>query len=245
MNILIVDDEAPARERLIRLLDDLPDVSVAAEAANGRDALLACQGTDVDVVLLDIRIPVMDGIETAGHMAKLEEPPAIIFTTAYDQYAIEAFETEAVGYLLKPVRKERLRLALEKANRLSARSYNALVGQSELSNHARRYVCARIGEELRLIPIHEVSYFEADQKYVKARHSGGADLLDDSLKSLEVEFADTFVRTHRKMLVAIDSIEALEKSPAGMQVRLRGVDEVLPVSRRHIADVRERLKSRR
>ncbi|MEM7276860.1 MAG: LytTR family DNA-binding domain-containing protein [Pseudomonadota bacterium] len=238
--LLIVDDEQPARERLQRLLGDLEEAPAkVVAAANGEEALKVCQTQLVDIVLLDIRMPGMDGIEAASYLQALPEAPAIIFTTAYDQYAIDAFETEAIGYLLKPVRKARLEAALAKASRLSKRSLNEI---AKTQPNERQFVSTRVGEEVRLIRVDDIVYFEADQKYVKAVLSSGAELIDDSLKSLEQVLADRFIRIHRKLLVALNSIEALEKTTSGgSALRLRGMDKSLPVSRRHVGQVKAKL----
>lgn len=250
MKILLVDDEKPARERLRQLLDDFGNHDVIGEASNGEEAIAMAATTVPDVVLLDIRMPGVDGIETAHHLNALESPPAIVFTTAYDEYAIDAFDARAIGYVLKPVRRERLERALELASRLSRQALNELTKYSGLES-TRNHVCARVHDELRLIPIADVSYFNADQKYVCVHHSGGEDLIDDSLKSLEDRFADQFVRIHRSALVAVSKIEKLEKSGDGKtRVVLRDssqeddnspIDELV-ISRRHLATVRRRLK---
>src|SRR5512143_2757970 len=152
MRALIVDDEAPARERLRRLLGDLSDVVVVGEAANGSEALSACAALDPDVVLLDIRMPGMDGIETARHLNALDEPPALIFTTAYDEYALEAFENQAVGYLMKPVRLEKLERALRHAARVAGPQLARLADQAQLGKR-RTQICTRLGDQLRLVPV--------------------------------------------------------------------------------------------
>src|SRR5262245_1867844 len=163
MKLLIVDDEPPARERLRRLLAELEDCEVVAEAANGEEALARCSDTRPDVVLLDIRMPGLSGIQVARHIDSLDDPPAVIFTTAYDQYAVEAFETEAVGYLLKPVRKEKLAHALRHAARISP-SRLIKVAESARIEHRRDQICARLGEQLKLIPVADIYFFIADQK---------------------------------------------------------------------------------
>ena len=188
MKLLIVDDEPPARERLRRLLAEIEDCEVVAEAGNGEEALSRCGELRPDVVLLDVRMPGLSGIQVARHIDTLEDPPAVIFTTAYDQYAVEAFETEAVGYLLKPVRKEKLAHALRHAARISP-SRLVKVAESARIEHRREQICARLGEQLRLIPIADIYYFLADQKYVTVRHKGGESLIDESLKALAEEFA--------------------------------------------------------
>lgn len=250
MKILIVDDEKPARDRLRQLIDDAGRYEVVGEAGNGEQAIEMAAKAHPDVVLLDIRMPGLDGIETAHHLNAMEQPPAVVFTTAYDEYAIAAFDARAIGYVLKPVRRKRLERALEHAARLSAPKLDALAESPGMESR-RQHVCARLHDELRLIPVDEVHYFNADQKYVCVHHDNGDDLIDDSLKSLEQEFADRFVRIHRSALVAVDKIDRLEKCADGKtRVLLRGApddddnapDDELVISRRHLATVRRRLK---
>jgi len=250
VKILIVDDEKPARDRLRQLLDDFGDHDIVGEASNGEEAIALAASTIPDVVLLDIRMPGVDGIETAHHLNAMENPPAVVFTTAYDEYAIDAFDARAIGYVLKPVRRERLERALEHASRLSGHALSELTANSSLKS-TRNHVCARIHDELRLIPVADISYFNADQKYVCVHHSDGEDLIDDSLKSLENEFVEQFVRIHRSALVAVDKIEKLEKTSDGKtHVVLRdssqeddnSPNDELVISRRHLATVRRRLK---
>ena len=169
MNILIVDDEKPARDRLRQLVEDLGTHSVAGEAGNGSEALALAAELLPDVVLLDIRMPGMDGIETAHHLNAMEKPPAVVFTTAYDEYAIEAFDARAIGYVLKPVRRKRLQGALEHAGRLTGQALQELAADPGLEAR-RNHVCARAHGELRLIPLDDVRYFVADQKYVCVRN---------------------------------------------------------------------------
>ena len=246
MNVLIVDDEAPARDRLRQLLQDFPEHEVVGEAGNGHEALELAGSLSPDVILLDIRMPGLDGVETAHHLNSFEKPPAVVFTTAYDEYAIDAFEANAIGYVMKPVRRERLEQALKQAARLTHGMLDEVARQSGL-DAGRRHVCARVHGELRLIPISDVHCFLADQKYVTVVHENGRDLIDDSLKSLEEEFADAFVRIHRSALVAVNQIDALRKAEDGRtHVMMRGAeaDESLEliVSRRHLTNVKRRLK---
>lgn len=246
MNVLIVDDEAPARDRLRQLLEEDGTHVVVGEAGNGKEALELAEKLAPDVVMLDIRMPGLSGIETAHHLNTFENPPAVIFATAYDEYAIDAFEASAVGYVLKPVRRERLDQALELARRLTGNVLGDVARKSGISER-RSHVCTRSHGELKLIPVSDVQYFLADQKYVNVFHDNGQDLIDDSLKTLEEEFADAFVRIHRGALVAVASIESLRKTEDGrMQVALRGGstedDEGLIVSRRHMTNVKRRLK---
>ncbi|MGI9272485.1 MAG: LytR/AlgR family response regulator transcription factor [Woeseiaceae bacterium] len=246
MKVLIVDDEKPARDRLRQLVDDFGSHEVVAEAANGEQAISMATAHNPDVVLLDIRMPGVDGIETAHHLNAMEAPPAVVFTTAYDEYAIDAFEARAIGYVLKPVRRERLEKALEHAARITGKMLTQLTAESNLKN-ARQHVCARVQDELRLIPVTDIHCFIADQKYVTVHHNEGQDLIDDSLKALEEEFADSFVRIHRSVLVAVSEIDRIEKTDDGKtRVILRNAQtagsEDLFISRRHLADVRRRLK---
>jgi two-component system response regulator AlgR len=244
LRVLIVDDELPARERLQRLVDELPGCAVAGVCSNGADALALVGKLAPSVVLLDIRMPGMTGIEVARHLGTLADPPAIVFTTAYDEYALEAFESQAVGYLLKPVRSERLARALKQASRLSAPQLLGLA-MAAVPLAARQHVAVRVRDELKLIPVKEIRYFRADQKYVTVRHSGGEDLIDESLKELEEEFARDFVRAHRSILVAIAHVQGLERATDedGYALRLRGEAEPLAVSRRQLAELRKRLAS--
>ncbi|MES2772235.1 MAG: LytTR family DNA-binding domain-containing protein [Pseudomonadota bacterium] len=234
---MIVDDEAPARARLRDLLTDiateLPN-ELIAEANNGLTALQAIENKRIDVVLVDIRMPEMDGIELARHLARLPQPPAVVFITAYDTYAVQAFELNAVDYLMKPVRAQRLAEALHKAKHSHLPTQQTLAslqqgGRSHLSCHER--------DRLLLIPIGEVIYLKADFKYVTARTASREYLLDESLTQLEQEFNDFFIRLHRSVLVAKDAIAGFEKNSAEdaeaqWQALLRAVPEKLPVSRR-------------
>lgn len=246
MKVLIVDDEKPARDRLRQLIDDFGTHEVVGEAANGEQAISLASELLPEVVLLDIRMPGVDGIETAHHLNAMADPPAIVFTTAYDEYAIDAFDARAIGYVLKPVRRERLERALAHAERLSGNVLSELAAETGIESR-RNHVCARIHGELRLIPISDIRFFSADQKYVCVHHAGGQDLIDDSLKSLEQEFGNAFVRIHRGALIRVDEIDRVEKLADGKSiVILRGDSQVegdgLIISRRHLADVRRRLK---
>ena len=242
MKLLIVDDEPPARERLRSLLEEIGDCEIVGEAANGEEAIASCGQDRPDVVLLDVRMPGISGIEVARHIDSLEDPPAVIFTTAYDQYAVDAFETEAVGYLLKPVRKEKLAHALRHAGRISPTRL-AKVAKSAGFDQRREQICARLGDQLRLIPVADIYYFVADQKYITVRHKGGENLIDESLKSLAEEFSSDFVRIHRNALVAERQISAVERTEDGQYVvRVRDCGTVLQVSRRHAAELLRRIR---
>lgn len=243
MKIAIADDEAPARERLRRLLDEIGGHEIVGEAADGRSALLLAERVQPEVMLLDIRMPGMDGLEVARHLALFERPPAVVFTTAYDSFALKAFETGAIAYLVKPVRRERLAQALVQAVRLTRAQLAALASQEALPAR-RRHICARLRGRLELVALEEVLYFRADLKYVTVRHLRGEVLIEESLKALEREFGDEFVRVHRNALAALRHIAALERDAAGhFRLRLRGCEETLEVSRRLAAEVKQRIRS--
>ncbi|MEQ8486441.1 MAG: LytTR family DNA-binding domain-containing protein [Pseudomonadales bacterium] len=247
MKILIVDDEKLARDRLARMVTTLDGHEVVGEAATGRDALQQVAAQDADVVLLDIRMPGMDGLETARHLTALDAPPAVIFCTAYDEHAIQAFDLQAVGYLLKPVRLEQLGQALDKAQRVNRAQLAALgagVAEGEPGFGRRSHISARTRRGLELIPVADVRYFLADQKYVTVRSQQGEVIIDETLKELEDEFGAQFVRIHRNALVAVAHIECLERlGPGQSRIRLRDVEAPLEVSRRHLPAVRKLVKS--
>jgi two-component system, LytTR family, response regulator AlgR len=238
LRLLFADDEPPARARLRRLLAELTDIEVLAECGAGDEAVRLVSELHPDVALLDIRMPGMSGLEAARHMALLPQPPAIVFTTAYDQYAVEAFEAEAVDYLLKPIRAERLAAALQRAVRLSTVQ---LARTALARQEARTQLAARLGEQIRLIPVDSVYCFIADQKYTTVRHRSGSDLIDDSLRALEEEFGQRFVRIHRNALAAVACLERIERDAEGhYSVVLRDIGERLDVSRRLAGELKER-----
>jgi two-component system response regulator AlgR len=246
VKVLIVDDEKPARDRLRQILQDEEYYEVVAEAENGHDAVSLAAEHEPDIVLLDIRMPGLDGIETAHHLNALERAPAVVFTTAYDEYAIDAFEARAIGYVLKPVRRSRLAAALAQASKLAGSALREVASEARMESQ-RGHVCARVRGELKLIPVSDIWCFLADQKYVRVDHDNGQDLIDDSLKSLADEFGRQFVRIHRGALVAVNRIERIEKTASGKScVVLRDNshvdDKQLIISRRHVAEVRQRLK---
>ncbi len=241
LKVLIVDDELPARERLRSLLAEIADVQIVGEAVTGEQGFQSAIDLAPDVVLLDVRMPGMDGIETAQHLNALAEPPAVIFTTAYDEYAVNAFDAQAAGYLLKPIRKEKLASALAQASRLTRPQLQKLAAAG--SGERRTHIAARHREGLRLIPIEEIQFFLAEQKYTTVRHLKGEDLVDDSLRALEEELGAGFVRIHRNALVNVRFLESIERSSDGQHfVRLRGCDAPLQVSRRMAGELRDRFR---
>jgi len=270
LNLLVVDDEALARQRLLDQLDDLrPQTALGHvnEAASGMaaiDILSGQEGTtkapSYHAVLTDIRMPGMDGIELAAHVARLEKAPVAVFVTAFDNYAVRAFELNAIDYLLKPVRTERLFTALQKIRH----SYSGMYSADQANEPGKQGEILKIGQQwrgsgrhqlsytehgvLRLLAVTDVLFFRAGQKYTEAHTSQGYHLLVDSLTRLEEEFADVFFRLHRSVLVAKRAIISLQRTdsdklaenedaPYGW-AQLHGIEERLPISRRQWAAAR-------
>lgn len=241
MNVLIVDDEPPARNRLRDLLNQLADYHPCGEASNGAEALRLAESAPPDIVLLDIQMPGLDGLETARRLAALARPPAVIFVTAYGDHALEALDAQAVAYLLKPVRLERLERALTNASRLNrAQLANLTASRPEAG---RTHLRVRLGQRLELIPLTDVCYFQADQKYVTVRHRNGEALIEESLKNLETELGARAIRVHRNGLAMAAHIAGLEKaSDGGIHLVFDAIPDRLEISRRHLPSVRQFLK---
>jgi two-component system response regulator AlgR len=239
MRIVIADDEPLARDRLRALLAEQPGIEVVAEAQDGESALHACAELKPDLVLLDIAMPGIDGLEAARHLAAFEPRPAVVFCTAYDAHALSAFDAQAIDYLVKPVRPERLAAALDRARTFAAGREHAVSGPGQ----SRTHLCARIRGSLRLIPIEDVHYLQAEEKYVVVHHARGEDLIEESLKSLEEEFGERFVRIHRNCLVARHELVELKRGPDGhVQAVLRHGQAPLEVSRRCVSALRETVR---
>lgn len=243
LRVFIVDDEPPARNRLRDLLNDCSaqlDLDVVGEAGNGREALDKLAEIPADVVLLDIRMPQMDGIELAQHLNKLPKPPVVIFTTAYDAYAIKAFDLRAIDYLLKPIRLGRLFEALNRAREAVPVQTEAL---RELLPEPRKNLSIHERGKIHLIAIEEVLYLRAELKYITVRTADREYLIEESLNALEKEFVARFVRIHRNTLIAKDAIAGFEKGgdegESGWMVKLKGLDEPLAISRRQQHIVKE------
>ena len=242
MKILIVDDEPLARQRLMDLLLAIDPGHQLLEAENGLIALTQVEREEPDVVLLDIRMPLMDGLETAYHLSLYAQPPAVIFTTAFQDHAIQAFELQAVDYLMKPVRRERLQSALQRS-RLLKRATAAALRAEAGGQGPRSHLSASNYGKIELIPIAEIRYLKAEQKYVSVGWAGKETLIDESLKSLEKEFTDRFLRIHRNALIAPRFIQVLKKGKdGGFYLHLQDVANSLPVSRRHLHALRHLLK---
>lgn len=243
MKILIVDDEALARERLHDLVLELYPDTLTVEAANGMEALDKVTEHSPEIILLDIRMPGMDGIELANHLLQLETQPAIVFTTAYQDHALSAFDANAVDYLLKPIRKERLKTAIERATVVVNQSKLAALNEVEDVASKRTHLSALVHGSIQLIPIKNIYYLKAEQKYVTAAWPGGEILLDESLVSLETEFTDHFIRIHRNALIAINHVRSLSKTTEGQHIiTLSDMPIELTVSRRHLSDVKKVFK---
>jgi two-component system response regulator AlgR len=235
LRALVVDDERPARERLMALLRELDQVEVVGEARDAAEALRQLDQLEPELLYLDVRMPGMSGLELARHLAGLEEPPAVIFTTAHDEHAMEAFEAEAVGYLLKPVRKEKLAAATERAQRLTTQQLDAVAAP-------RTHLAVRARDGVRLLRVEDIICLLAEQKYTTVRHTGGEDLIEDSLRTLEDELGARFLRVHRSALVNREFIASVERNDDGTHlIRLRGMPEPLPVSRRLAGELKARL----
>ncbi len=241
LKLIIADDEAPARNRLRELLADIPQVALLSEAKNGKEVVQQAEASQPDVVLLDIRMPGMDGIEAARHLHKMATPPAVIFTTAYDSYAMQAFDINAVDYLLKPIRSERLQTALQKARALLPKQLDAIATLQPQRSHLSIIERGRI----LLIPISDIIYLRAELKYITVRTASREYLLEESLTHLEQEFGTSFLRLHRNCLVAQAYIAGFEKRSDNDQgekqwvALLREVPETIAVSRRQQHLVRE------
>lgn len=243
LRVFIVDDEAPARNRLRELLQDCSDqlaLDVVGEASNGQEALDKLVEVQADVVLMDIRMPQMDGIELAQHLQKLPKPPVIIFTTAYDAYAIKAFELRAIDYLLKPIRLGRLFDALSRARDAVPIQTEVL---RELLPEPRKHLSIHERGKIHLVPIGEVLFLRAELKYITVKTAEREYLIEESLTALEKEFAARFARIHRNCLVAKEAIVGFQRggdeNESGWMVKLKDVEEALPISRRQQYLVKE------
>lgn len=244
LRIMIVDDEAPARRRLRQQLEDCARVfplMIACEAGGGREALDLLETHAVDLVLLDIHMPDMTGLEVARRLLHLPQPPAVIFVTAYEEHALNAFDVSAIDYLVKPVRVPRLLAAL---NRVPRRGLLSEAAALTMPKGARRHLSVSERSRVLLVPVDEVVYLKAELKYLTVRTVAREYVLEESLARLEEEFGPRFLRVHRNCLVARDFIRGFERrlneeGEAHWHVLLRGVPETLPVSRRQQSVIRE------
>lgn len=253
MRILIVDDEPLARKRLGVLLEEIEetdlDIEIVGEAVNGEEGLAMALSLEPDVILLDIRMPGLDGLQVARHLSSMGEAPSIIFTTAYDEHALAAFDAQAVGYLLKPIRQQKLIDSLKRAAQLSDKQIKSLDAENieGVASGPRDRFCINKRGELTIIPMSEIRYFMADQKYVSLylykNNTWQEEIIDETLKELESELEDTFLRVHRNALVAKEYIDKLSRDEDGhYHVHLRNLSEPISVSRRQVKEVKTLLK---
>ncbi|UUS60578.1 MULTISPECIES: LytTR family DNA-binding domain-containing protein [unclassified Acinetobacter] len=244
MDILICDDEPLAVERLSRLVTQLGH-QVVAKASYGQQAIDLAQSLEPDVILLDIQMPEMDGLTCAKLLRELDPMPAIIFCTAYDHHALDAFKSNAEGYLLKPVMQQELQQVLDHLTKLTQAQLSTIKQKENMDEIkiSRHQIAAKTYRGVELVPVENIYYFLADQKYVTVRHKNGNVLIDETLKDLEHEFGDRFIRIHRNALVSVSFLEGLEVVSSGQyQVRCRDLEERLAVSRRHLPNLRERIQ---
>lgn len=247
LRVFLADDEAPARERLKELLADIAaelPTQVVGEAANGPEVIERLPASRAQVLLLDIEMPGMSGLEVARHLARLEQPPAVVFVTAHDRHAVEAFELNALDYLMKPARAQRLGAALAKASAAGAPRPEQL---AKAATQPREFLSVAERHRILLVPVRDIVYLRAELKYVTLRTQQGEHLIEEPLVALEREFAQVFVRVHRNCLVARSAVRGFERAADSgddphWNVVLEGVPERLPVSRRQWSEVRQLVK---
>lgn len=229
---------------MVRMLSSIGLCTVVGQAGNGEQALAVAEETSPDLVFMDVRMPGMDGLAAAQYLAELDPPPAVIFCTAYDDYAVEAFSSQAMGYLLKPVKKEELEQAVVRAKRINKAQLAEMQMSPMFNSDGRSHIASKNRRGIDLVAVSEIRLFQADHKYVTAYHVEGEALLDETLKELEDEFNGHFVRIHRNALVSIPHIEGLERNLEGQYfVRLYGMDIRPQVSRRHVSPLRKLLEN--
>ncbi|MBD3667888.1 MAG: response regulator transcription factor [Kangiella sp.] len=226
ISVLIVDDEQPARQRLRRLLDEHPQLDVVGEADNGQTALELIEQQQPDLIFLDISMPVMNGMQVAKQLNQQPHQPHIIFTTAYDEYALQAFDVDAQDYLLKPIRQERLSKALQKLER-------------QPTSGKPIFMSIRERDTVRRIPIADILFLHSDQKYTEVHLANEVLLSSDSLKDLEQRFANDFIRIHRSTLVNRQHLIGIEQDDNACLALIKGSKSKPEISRRHQPDVRQ------
>lgn len=243
MNILIADDESAACEHLSCMIESLPGCYTVGHAANGIEAVYKAYDLDIDVVLMDVRMPRMSGLEAARHISEFEKPPAVIFTTAYSEHALEAFEAHAFGFLLKPVQPHKLSATLEHLQHHSAHA-NKVAEPAVLGSGENSYICCRIRRGLDLIALNRIIYVKSTNKCTTIHHLQGFSLSEQPLKVFEEEFGDRLLRVHRNALVNRAYVSGLERGKNNLySVILRDSNERLEISRRHLPQIREYLQT--
>lgn len=239
LKVMIVDDELLARKRLRRLLEEIAGIEVVAEAENGREALATALAVKPELVFMDIEMPVMNGLEAASQLAQCSPAPALIFCTAYDQHALAAFEAAAAAYLLKPVERDRLASAIDRARSLN----QAQLAQLQNPAGEAAFVLVSSTQGMEKLALNDILYLRAEQKYVVAVHRQGESLLNDSLLQLEQRWPDHFVRAHRNTLIAVASLQGLERVSSGHVAVIDGTVQRPAISRRHLQDVKNALRN--
>lgn len=235
LRVLVVDDEEPAVRRLERLLNAAHDAECVGAVGSADQALEACRKLRPDLVLMDVEMPGMDGVQAARRLQGGPNPPSIVFVTAFERYAVEAFDLQAVDYLVKPVRAERLAQALERVG--SAKSPDSRQPAT---------LSARIGERLLAIPVADIRLLQAEDKYTCVHYLGGEALIEDSLLSLEDRFGKRFLRVHRAALVSRSHLRALFRDDEGHERAEIDDCPIHPeVSRRNLAAVRQAIKGQK
>lgn len=244
MNVLICDDEPLAVIRLTRLVEDLGHC-VIATASHGQEVLELAKLYKPDVILLDIQMPQMDGLQCARQLTTLMTKPAVVFCTADNSHALAAFQIQANGYLLKPIAKSALKQQLDSLEQFHQAQMSHLKKQENerLNKQQRQHITVKSHRGMEMIPVDDIHYFLADQKYVTVRHMRGKILIDETLKELEQEFIDLFIRIHRNALVSLRYLAGLESSTGQQYVKIKETGERLIVSRRHLSQLRERLQT--
>lgn len=244
--VFVVDDEPLARQRLGAMINKLDHYHLVGEAGEAVAALGLVEQYQPDVVLLDISMPGMSGIDLAYRFTEMEIPPAIIFCTAHDEYALEAFNTSAVGYLMKPIREEQLLESLNKAsevNRLQLKTLSDVDEKPLALSNRKQHITVNSHRGVEMLEIANISYFSSEDKYVFAHHDKGQTILEQSLKALEEELSDAFIRVHRNALIAIGHIQGLERRNSETYVRLKNTDNQPVVSRRHLKKLKDLMAS--
>jgi two-component system response regulator AlgR len=234
LKLLVVDDEPLAIERLCGLLSDIPNCQVIGQAANASEAWQLINKLSPDLILLDIAMPGESGLQLAQRINTLNNPPLVVFCTAYDEYALKAFEAQAIDYLLKPIRRERLLECLERA---------AKRGKKEVTESQKQFVVTSVAGNLRRIALADILYLHAEEKYTVVHHRGGSHILDQTLKELEQKFPDHFIRIHRNCLIKQEQLKGLHRDVEGhVFAVLNDLNKPLEVSRRCASELKEWFK---
>ncbi len=234
ITVLIVDDEPLAAERLANLIDEMPNINVLAKVGNAQQAWDFVQKHQPDVLLLDISMPGMSGLEFAKSVNSIQKPPCIIFCTAHEQHALQAFEAQAFDYLVKPVRRERLQ---ESFKRVIRQIHHAT------EHSIQQFMVVSVGGVMRRISLQEVFFLHADEKYTVVNHRGGEHILDEPLKELEQRYQGQFFRIHRNCLVKVEQLHEIRRDADGQTwAVLKDWPKALEISRRCASELKDIFK---